>query len=155
LVQSIGGGNTMMMNQSARDLLMQTSACQFISHDWWTYLLVSGAGGEVFYDSYPSVKYRQHSGNAIGNNMSFQARLLRIRMLFAGRFNKWNEVHMISLDQVRHLLTAHNQKTLDDFMRARTNPLPKRVFFYLKSRVYRQTLLGNIGLWVALFTRKL
>lgn len=155
LVQSIGGGNTMMMNQAARNILMDTAGCRFVSHDWWTYMLVSGADGEVFYDPYPSVKYRQHAGNVVSGNMSFKARLFRIKMLFAGRFHAWNDTHMESLAQVRHLITEKNQKTLDDFMRARDNPLFKRVFYYLRSRVYRQTLLGNIGLWVALFTRKL
>ncbi len=155
LVQSIGGGNTMIMNQAARNLLMDTTGCRFVTHDWWTYILVSGADGEVFYDPYPSVKYRQHAGNVVGGNMGLKARLSRIRMLFAGRFYEWNDIHMESLAQVRHLILEKNKKTLDDFMCARNNPLYTRVFYYLKSGVYRQTLLGNIGLWVALFTRKL
>ncbi|MCK9236798.1 MAG: glycosyltransferase family 2 protein [Thiopseudomonas sp.] len=155
LVQSIGGGNTMTLNQEARNILMQTSTCEFISHDWWTYILVSGAGGQVVYDAYPSVKYRQHAQNIIGGNMSWKARLFRIKMLFAGRFQQWNDVHMQSLEQIRHLLTEANQKTLDDFMQARTNPLYKRLFYFLRSRVYRQTLFGNLGLWVALLMKKL
>ena len=34
-------------------------------HDWWCYIVVS-ALGEVVFDAWPSVKYRQHSNNAVG-----------------------------------------------------------------------------------------
>ena len=42
LVQSIGGGNTMVFNRAARELLVAAGPVDVASHDWWTYLLVSG-----------------------------------------------------------------------------------------------------------------
>ena len=44
-----------------------------IAHDWWIYLLVSGAGGTVIYDPEPTVRYRQHGGNLIGGNLGLGA----------------------------------------------------------------------------------
>ena len=58
LVQSIASGNTIVFNEAARRLLMICgSAAKIPSHDWWTYLLTSGAGGVVYYDQMPQVRY--------------------------------------------------------------------------------------------------
>ena len=63
MVQSIAGGNTMMVNRAARDLLAKASSrTEFVSHDWWAYLIVTAAGGIVRYDLRPLVRYRQHAG---------------------------------------------------------------------------------------------
>ena len=35
-------------------------------HDWWSYLVVSAAGGVVIADPEPALLYRQHGGNVIG-----------------------------------------------------------------------------------------
>jgi hypothetical protein len=48
IVQNIGGGNTMVFNEAARQLIAQTvKDAQVVSHDWWAYLLVSACGGAV------------------------------------------------------------------------------------------------------------
>ena len=49
IFQSFAGGNTMIFNLSTKKLI--TKELNFvhpISHDWWTYLCVSGFGGKVF-----------------------------------------------------------------------------------------------------------
>lgn len=57
LVQSIAGGNTMVFNKAARDLLRQAGDnVQAVTHDWWAYMLVTGCGGVVHYDPYPTVR---------------------------------------------------------------------------------------------------
>ena len=45
-LQSLAGGNTMVFNQAARDLMLDAGGhLDIVSHDWWAYLLVTGAGG--------------------------------------------------------------------------------------------------------------
>jgi glycosyltransferase involved in cell wall biosynthesis len=59
LVQSIAGGNTMVFNQKACELLAFCGAdINVPSHDWWLYQVTSACGGCVHYDAYPSVRYR-------------------------------------------------------------------------------------------------
>jgi glycosyltransferase involved in cell wall biosynthesis len=95
LMQSIGGGNTMLFNNATRALLQKAGRdVDVITHDWWTYLVVSGAGGKVFYDAHPSVRYRQHDENLVGMNSSWSARLVRLRMLWHGRFRQWNDMNL-------------------------------------------------------------
>ena len=60
LVQSISGGNTQAFNLAAKELLEQAGPQITISHDWWLYQVVKGAGGIFYYDPTPSILYRQH-----------------------------------------------------------------------------------------------
>jgi len=154
LVQNIGGGNTIVMNKAARDLLCAAGDKLVVSHDWWAYMLVSGAGGIVIYDSYPSVLYRQHNSNMVGSNTGCKARLFRLRMLLKGRFRNWNTVNTQALQQVRHLLTSENQHILDEFCTARNRWLIPRISGIMRTGVYRQTFLGNLGLAAAIVLKK-
>lgn len=158
LVQSIGGGNTMVFNKIARDLIaLSLDNLQNIevgSHDWWCYQIISGAGSIVHYDPKPSLMYRQHSNNLIGSNNGWTARLIRIRDVFRDKFKKWNDINSMALASNRDLLTPKNQRRLDDFIAARKSSLIKRLFLFKRSGIYRQTFLGNIGLILGIFINK-
>jgi glycosyltransferase involved in cell wall biosynthesis len=67
IVQSIAGGNTMVFNQEVFNLLKDSFNCEVPMHDWWTYLLTTFAGHQVYYDPIPKVFYRQHSNNFNGS----------------------------------------------------------------------------------------
>lgn len=154
LVQSIGGGNTMVFNHAAASLLREAGAdIKIVSHDWWTYLLVSGCGGVVVYDSDPAIFYRQHDGNLIGGNANWAARLTRLRMVFQGRFREWNELNITALQSVRSRLTPGNSELFMRFSAARNKRFLARFIELKRSGVYRQTLLGNLGLVLAAFLK--
>ncbi len=56
LTQNVASGNTMVFNHAACALLREGGKdVEVVAHDWWLYLLVSGVGGKVFYDTYPSL----------------------------------------------------------------------------------------------------
>lgn len=156
LVQNIGGGNTMIFNQAARDLLQEAGGSISVpSHDWWAYQLISGAGGAVHYDPEPLVLYRQHHNNLVGNNSSWTARLHRIRMIFQGRFYEWNAKNIHVLETMQHRLTPEHQATLVQFKAARSQKLFRRILSFQQAGLYRQTLLGNLGLILATLLKKI
>lgn len=155
LMQNVGGGNTMVFNDAARRLLCEAGEVDVITHDWWAYLVVSGCGGEVFYDAYPSLRYRQHEGNLVGMNSSWPARFKRIRMLWQGRFKELNDRHLYALQRIHHKLTPENQSTLNQFAKARQRWLLPRLWELRQSGIYRQTALGNLGLIAAAVFRKI
>lgn len=156
LIQNIGGGNTMVYNGAARSLLISAGQhASVVSHDWWTYQLVSGAGGHVYYDKVPSLLYRQHEKNIMGENNSWVARLKRIQMLMHGRFREWNDQNTTELLKISYLLTDENQNLLKNFMQYRNSHLFKRLKLLNKCRLYRQTFLGNLGLVAAAVLNKL
>lgn len=156
LVQSIAGGNTMVFNNAARALLQEAGDnLVVVSHDWWAYQLVSGAGGLVQYDPEPKVLYRQHDRNLVGANSSLGARVARMQMVFQGRFREWNERTVNALSSMQHRLTDESRSTLGHFKAARNQPLHERILGCLRAGVFRQTLLGNLGLMLAIIFRKI
>ena len=156
LVQNVAGGNTMMINNAARDLLLQAGDdLDVIAHDWWAYLVISACGGRVYYDSRPSLKYRQHGGNLIGANAGLGARLHRIRMLFRGHLQAWTDQHIAALAPLLPKLTPDNRRTYERFIDARQRSLLPRLLGLKSSGIYRQTTLGNLGLLMAAISNRI
>lgn len=157
IVQSIAGGNTMVANRAAWKLLSESAQrTGFVSHDWWSYLIVSGAGGEVIYDPVPSIKYRQHGGNVIGDNVRWRSRLLRIRRLFEGQFFRWNERNLDGLNKCLDLLSDDAQGVLREFESIRSDKSQIRSLRKLaRSGMYRQSVYGNLGLKAGVLFNKL
>jgi len=155
IVQNIAGGNTMVFNRAARDLITEaTQDVTLVSHDWWCYQIVTGAGGHVIYDFEPCLKYRQHDHNLVGANTIWRARFVRICDMFRGRFREWNDINLAALSASKYLLTNSNQQLLDCFIEARQSSLIKRLFLFKRSGIYRQTLFGNLGLLLGIILNK-
>jgi glycosyltransferase involved in cell wall biosynthesis len=156
LVQNIASGNTMVFNETARSLMLRTdSSLDIPLHDWWIYIVVTACGGDIFFDSRPSVYYRQHNGNLWGMNTGWANRALRVGKLFEGRFRAWNVKHLEALRGVREGIAPHRRKTLDHLLIVQDGNIFERLSNLKKSGLYRQTLLGNIGLWVAAIFNKM
>lgn len=156
LVQSIAGANTIVLNRAARELVATASHhFDVASHDWWAYMLITGCGGHVFYDSYPGVRYRQHGRNMAGQNVSLSASVVRANELLAGRFKRWNEMNLSALHGVRDLFTEENRAVLDAFSNARERSFLSGALEVYRAGVYRQTTFGNIGLFVAVLFNRL
>jgi glycosyltransferase involved in cell wall biosynthesis len=156
IIQSLGGGNTMVFNKAAKRLLETTGKLEVVLHDWWMYQLVSAVGGAIHYDARSTLKYRQHPDNLIGSNRGWRARMVRIRMMLKGRFSDWNAMNIAALQRVpTQLIQPQNRLVLQLFAQARTASLLKRFYYLKRSGVYRQTWLDNIGLLVATFLKRI
>ena len=156
LVQSIAGGNTMVLNRAAIDLINRHKIKQQLpGHDWWVYLLVSGAGGEIIYDPEPKIDYRQHGSNLIGSNTGLQSRLKRIKLLFSGRFRNWMDLNLAALSDAHMDLTEANQKLLQDFLQVRQSNSFSRIASIWRLKLRRQTLLGTIALYVGMLLKRI
>lgn len=150
LVQSIAGGNTMLFNQATRLLLSQTPPdIHIVSHDWWTYILVTGCGGQVFYTPTPTIGYRQHGRNIVGSNSSPRDRLIRVGKMFKGTFRGWTDDNLRALSFFKSHLAPQNQATLGLFEQGRKASLIRRLKLIHRSAVHRQTFPGTIDLIAA------
>ena len=150
LAQSLAAGNSMVLNEKMRWLLMQAGPdVKVASHDWWIYLTVTAVGGKILYDKTPTVSYRMHPHNVIGSNESAAAKLLRARMLWQGRYKSWADMNIAALERIESLITDDNRKTLELFRRSRKQSLVPRVRGFIRSGIYRQSLLGDLGLLTA------
>ena len=156
LVQSLGGGNTMVFNRAAKKLLELTGNDKVVLHDWWMYQFISAVGGMIYYDPKPMLKYRQHSDNLVGSNLGWRAGLVRVRMILNGRFREWNEINIAALQRLpAPLIKLKNREVLELFAKARSASLFERLGYLRRSGVYRQTLLGDLGLFAATVFKKI
>lgn len=144
LLQNIASGNTMVFNHCARELLRKVECSSVVAHDWSLYQIVTGCGGQVFYDSHPRVLYRQHGDNVIGNSM---APLLRLRNFIAahgGRAAKWNDRNRQVLAYVSENLTPQAKQSLASFSAIRNNSLLNRLHLMRRSGIYHQQWVGSL-----------
>ena len=147
LVENIASGNTIVMNKAARDLIAAAGPLDVVLHDWWTYLLISGAGGIVRYDPVPALDYRQHANNAVGITRSFG--MTRLQSLFGRKFARANSHHSAALLKCRHLLSAESRIVLDAFVSLKSASLPERLRSFRQAGLYRQTNNGQLWLGAA------
>lgn len=156
LIQSIAGGNTMILNRAGRNIINKTPIdVKIISHDWWIYIVITAIGGNIFYDPKPSINYRQHTNNIVGSNLGWLARFKRISGLLDGHFKMWIDSNIHALNKTGVNITPENKLILVSFDEARNSHLFKRLYVFRKIDMYRQTFLGTLGLYVAIILKKL
>ncbi len=139
----------MCFNRAARQLLVEFGCRDPVSHDWWVYLTVTGAGGLARYDPVPSIEYRQHAENLIGAGGGWLARMTRFRELAAGRVSRWNAANLKALGIAEDHLSPENQETVRLFSKARDAARPFSLLYLYRSGVYRQSWLDQLGLYLA------
>jgi len=148
LVQNIASGNTMVLNEPARQLLVKCGdALDVYAHDWLVYMLVCGVGGRVFYDTKPYVRYRQHGENLIGMNSKFKDKIKRISQLTSGEFSVWNRKNILVLEKNKALLTSENKQCLDEFTKASHSKGISAMRRLFASGAYRQKAHQDVALY--------
>ena len=156
LVQCIAGGNTMVFNRKAKQLIEKFGGPVFVpSHDWWMYLLVTGTGGVVHYDVEPLIKYRQHQKNTIGSNRSFEAAFVRLKKFLDGKFKDDIAKNMYHLGHKMQYLTPENQNKFNSFVKARCAKGLKSLKYIERSGVKRNDMLSNLALKVGAIIGKI
>ncbi|MNG03001.1 hypothetical protein D3C84_860580 [compost metagenome] len=146
----------MLINNATRELIQKVDQyATIVAHDWLTYLLVSGCGGNVIYDTQPSLDYRQHDSNIIGANADFKNQISRVFRMLSGRFKEWTSQNLAILTAIKHNLTPENQQRLQYFELARKSNLLNRLKLMKKSGIYRQTIWGTITLKIAIIFNKI
>ncbi|UUT21635.1 MULTISPECIES: glycosyltransferase family 2 protein [Pseudomonas] len=156
LIQSISGANTMLLNNAARELLsLIPDTMKIVAHDWLAYLLTTACGGRVVYDQEPTLDYRQHGGNLIGAGSSIKERMIRFQKLIDGQFRDWSDLNLKALEIVENKLPPENHQTLIDFRQGRQDSFFTRLRLMKKSGIYRQTLMDNISLAIAICLNKI
>lgn len=151
LAQNIAAGNTILLNPAAAKLLMAASAemDEVVMHDWWSYLMVSGAGGVVLHDDTPVLLYRQHAGNEVGANSGFHAKMHRLWRMLRGDFHGWNDINIAALQASEPRLIPAARSALEEFAALRCRGPRARLSGARRLGLYRQSSLSTVALWVA------
>lgn len=156
LVQSIAAGNTMIMNKPAFLLLKRSiKELQIPAHDWWTYILITAAGGSVFYDDHASLDYRIHDENITGTNYNFIQFLKRLFIAIKGNYKIWNQLNCAALIENLDILDSKSKSVLDNFMKSRISSLLFRNYYLLKSGVFREQYYQRVLMHIGMFFNKI
>ena len=102
----------MVFNRASKFIVETIGVVPTPSHDWWLYLLISGAGGKVFYDPNPLVLYRQHENSIVGENTSIANRFKRSLKIFYGDFKVWIDLNIKCSEMAENFLTKNSLESL-------------------------------------------
>ncbi|MGH1453158.1 MAG: glycosyltransferase [Paracoccaceae bacterium] len=139
LIQTIGGGNTMVLTPDAATLVRRSSAAQVPAfHDWWLYQFIMCVGGQVIYDDQPSLFYRQHDENTLGRNRGFAARYARLGTIAGGQYRGWVDANLAALNDDKALFTPDARAVLDRFTHLREKVGLRRLLEWRRLGLHRQ-----------------
>ncbi len=145
LTQNVATGCTMMLNPAAVALVSASDPPPGTLHDWWSYLVVSAAGGRLIADPEPVVLYRQHHRNAVGAPHSTIWRGLRALRRGPDAFMQQFRRHTAGLAAYRHALSPGAVRDLDLLERALAGGLTARLDALRRVRfLVRQTRLETL-----------
>ena len=146
LVEDIATGCTIVLNRKAIELVCAYWPDRPQMHDWWCYLVLS-CMGEVIYDPWPSLLYRQHGNNVVGVARTPVTRLLKRFRRFLGKHKQpaWCTHHArLLLDGYGNQMAAEHRILLQRFVRAKTD-WKTRIGLAFSPELWRQ---GLIDTWI-------
>jgi glycosyltransferase involved in cell wall biosynthesis len=155
LVQNIAAGNTILINSSARKIIQRSIPCIVVSHDWWMYIVISGVGGEIFYDHNPLVRYRQHKNNKVGSNKSLVSKYKRISGVLNSKYKNWNLINLAAIKNIKNLLNYDNKIILDKYIILRKSNTIKKFSILVQLKIKRQSAVENLFFYIAAIFNKI
>ncbi|WP_413219919.1 glycosyltransferase [Tritonibacter mobilis] len=150
LTQNIVSGHSTVLSAGALSLVRRAAIEHGIPHhDWWLYLLVSGAGGEVIIDRSRVVLYRQHQANAMGAHYGLTHRLMRARQVLGQTYAGWLSANLTALSHVQMLLTPENRCVLQKLRKSHNRTGIGRMFAMYQLGLHRQSRLSTVCFYLA------
>ena len=145
LTQNVATGCTVMLNPAAVALVAASDPPDGTLHDWWSYLVVSAAGGRLIADPVPVMLYRQHRLNAVGAPHSMLRRGLMALRRGPDEFMQLFRRHVAGLVAYRHALSAPAVDDLLVLQSALAGGLPSRLRALFRTRcLLRQTRVETL-----------
>lgn len=136
LFESAGPGCTYLLSVNLatqiQKFIIKNGFISINHHDWFIYSFARSRGFSWFIDSCPSVYYRQHSSNFIGDNIGFMAYYKRFKQVYKGNYR--NQVN----SNIDYLQYKHDFKRkinsrfflFWNFFQLRRNPRDKLVILF-------------------------
>ncbi len=155
LVQNVMAGNTLLMSPEALALVRRAGPDQDVPfHDWWLYLLLSGAGAQVLFDDRPTVLYRQHANNALGTPNSLRGAVRRLRMVHNAEFRHAIDRNLAALTRHEEHLTAANRAAIATMTARNQSGRLTGALRVWRAGVRRQRRLQSLFIFMAMLQRK-
>ena len=139
LTQNIATGCTVVLDAAAAALVAGSTPPSASLHDWWSYLVVSAAGGRVIADQNPTVQYRQHPQNAVGAPRSKRRRAMAALRRGPAAYMALLRAHVRALRDQPALLSPEARDTVDAIAGALDAGIGARLRVLRRFGLLRQT----------------
>lgn len=147
LVQNVMAGNTMALNPAALALVRRACPQHSVPfHDWWLYLLITGAGGGIIQDPRATVFYRQHGHNVLGAHRGMVGRMHRLRLVLNGTYLHWLGTNLSALQEVEAVLTPPHRALLAQLIGSLGQTGLRRMLALRTAGVHRDNRVGQMAL---------
>lgn len=140
LTQNIATGCTIVLDPAAVTLVAASIPPDGPLHDWWSYLLVTGAGGRVIADVEPTMLYRQHASNLVGAPSSQRHRALAALRRGPEAYMAMLRANVAALKNVA-VLTPEARRTVNALSGALRGGVTARLRALSLPGLHRQTAL--------------
>lgn len=152
LVQNIATGCTIVINPTARKLIVDKLPEKCLAHDWWIYLVVS-AFGCVIFDGVPHIKYRQHGGNVIGASSSFVKNSInRTRRFFGSLRHNKTSLQVAEFNRIfKSTMTPAQIACVNKILSAEQG-VWSRFLLVFNDFYWRQSFIDNVLLRIVMLT---
>ena len=145
IVENVATGCTVMINKSARKLVLSSLPGKVLMHDWWFYLTIS-CFGQIVFDDYSGIKYRQHSRNAIGAATTFAddlgRRVRRFLRSDGGIFRFSNQVNEF-LESFGDKITEEQRRVLNLVISGKSS-INDRLRLAMSRNIWRQRRIDDL-----------
>lgn len=155
LVESIAAGCTIVINNSARKLLLKKIPLSTLMHDWWIYLTIS-AFGKVIYDIEPKILYRLHSSNTVGVEVKFIRKWNKRIKRFIKRGKKLSISQQVNEFQKIYgmILPEDKAKILNKFINSQKT-LISRIFYAFTGEICSQSPIDELILRILIILNRI
>lgn len=148
LVQNITRGNSIVLNAQGARLIRSTIIAALTGrgvpfHDWWVYLVITGAGGQVILDPKSGLYYRQHGRNVLGANVGIGGKLSRAKLILSGDFSTWILDNIAALTAISDILTSQARADLITFRATRKTSGLRALRNFRRSKIKHQSAAGT------------
>ncbi len=152
LVQEYAQGCSIVINETARNLILKKRPLDNTPHDYWCGLICY-LFGKIIYDAQPYFYHISYGLNASGEGHLWKSRLLRLKSFFA----KQNVYH-IPIEQLLegylHLLDKEDKDFLVKLQKYKKS-ITTKLSILFSSKFRRNSILGTLSLKLAILLNKI
>lgn len=146
LVRNIAPGCSMVFDKSLRDLVNKGNPVRIIAHDFWIFQLAV-LFGTVCYDFEPSMLYRQHVNNQIGQKTSqLDIWKRRLKSIFSPKMKNRRESQAKELLRCFGRYMSDDSRTLVEMVALYRSTLVSRLRLLFESRIRMNSFFGTLFL---------
>lgn len=111
-VENKVSGHAAVLNAAGLALVRRVGPVSVPFHDWWLYLLITGAGGQVICDQTQVLDYRQHGRNVLGARRSLMAGVRRAALVLSRVGQDWITANRAALMHAQPYLSQEARSSL-------------------------------------------